>query len=120
MLKRLVVPTSTYLRNNKCFIFSSRWILAVIDFEPSARRWVGGARLLTPTRSVPITPSLIRYPATAERTAHLVLPFFFLCFRCVQCTILDYFLADLDHGRLHGIQHKCYPFLSFLASYFFF
>ena len=108
-----VVPTSTYLRNNKRFISSSRWILAVVEFEPSARRWVGGARLLPLTCSVPMTPSLIRYPATAERTAHLVLPFSFLCFRCFSVRSLDYFLADLDSGRLHGIQHKCYPFLSF-------
>ena len=35
--KNLIVPTSTYLWNNKRFISSSRWILAVIEFEPSAR-----------------------------------------------------------------------------------
>ena len=50
------------------------------------------------------TPSLIRYPATAERTAHLVLPFSFLVFGVLQCTIVDYFLADLDSGRLHRIN----------------
>ena len=61
----IFVPTTTYLRNNKSFISSSRWILAVLEFEPSARQWGGGGRMLgsSPTRSVPYYRHSFRYPA---------------------------------------------------------
>ena len=110
-----IVPTSTYLRNNKRFISSSRWILAVIEFEPSARRWVGG---LGSSPHAQRTHNTVTHSLSSHRRAHSSsrAPVFFpLLF---QCTIVNYFLADLDSGRLHGIQLKCYPFLSFLASYF--
>ena len=78
--KSLFVPTTTYLRNNKSFISSSRWILAVLEFEPSPRRWGGGGGARLPHAQRTQIQSLIRYPATAEQTAHLVLPFSFLVF----------------------------------------
>ena len=81
---------------------------------------MGGARLLPPTRSVPITPSLIRYPATAERTAHLVLPFSFLYF---SVSVYDLWIifwltwtVDVYTGFNISVTHFCL----FLASYFWF
>ena len=87
----------------------------ILNHRPS--RWLGGARLLPPSAACPV-PSLIRYPATAELTAQLVLVIFFpFFFGAFSVRSLDYFWLTWTVDVYTGFNKSVTHFCLFLASY---